>query len=1113
MTKDDLFAMVDGEDERKDNNSKGILKDNTMPIPSQRRVSFAPEVTLHKFKNVEYPQSKRRRTVGYQVDESPHIIERTDSFLNNQDVTDQPKLLQDSSDEEEFERKDVVVNSLQSAMTYDSDDEERTMELTGQIKLSPRPAENLYQEDDEEQTMDLTGQIKLSPRKLDYKPSPRYNDNERIMELSGRLTLSPKNNNEIRTFTLSNIQPENPKEIESFGGLIGQAENSEINKIAHPDEGPEQNEDEGEEETMELTGQIAQIQKPTLQEISDPTDIQGKDQPPSENIVQKLFPIYSNLTDISEEDLQILRNEEEDEKKLHEETEQKEATFPSSVHDLEAGDMELTQVPRLSFSSHQTFTQIINENLADFENISMNITENLSRTTHYQKSSPKPEGSPRQTIEQEPANNIPTNEVSDFANADQKSAQPNAPKVSDDTDHDVEVTMDFTNVRPFTEEEPKNEITKEREDMTMDMTMVQPFTIEKPSSTKEREDMTMDITMVQPFTIEKPSTTISSGTGQRSNVEENTADQNTPIIDMAADFTTLKPLVSTNKSENAEGENIIPGNDDQKDSQKGTVNDHKYDIEQEITPVLNFLTVSADEDVPSQNQASQPMDLTQESRIDTIESYGDTSENNIEDVSTTMIPLAEISTTEVVNEDYSPVTLKEFMEDIHVNFYDDLDMGKSYRASISNFNLNHTLGLHDYAKAIPKLELLALYEFSCAELKKNIDDGRKVFDSYNQTIIVNNPPLFNDYYSLDYDARLDMNLKFQQLKDYTRFQSREDWYTWRKQLTSNLINELNDKQSNFSDDGKNLDQAVSRLESIQTKGSDKILRLRERLAYIRKCKQQLSQMNTDDIKRIESNLLDNNQETKLISNQIDAKSNILAAINEHIENSTREYEHTNSEINALRLLKNYETNDIKVLHITKKFLHKYTKLKFLGMEGKQTTYKFDDTFIVKFDFEHLQKNLGISIQKRQDTVAANQIKNKFLLDHVSLQLVSFINTGSIVEQFRLFSELWNGLKALDREIYKISLGCPITWDYNNDTIHFSYVYCNFENDYKLNVNCGLRVRDILDFTKLIKVELEVLRGTSLTKTVILDDLEKDMYRSGVVSRSTFEKLLARIGIA
>lgn len=1143
MTKDDLFVMVDGEDDRKFNPSKGILKDNTMPIHyNQRRVSFAPEVTLHKFKHVEYAQSKRRRiTIGYEADG----IERSFETTNEKAIiTDQPEMLQDSSDDDfetmERDAESVIhqMSILQGETSHFSDldnEEEKTMELTGQVKLSPSKNMNSEFGDDEEQTMDLTGQIKLIPKKLDYS-SPKSNDEterERIMELSGRLTLSPRNN-EIVNFSLSNLVPQKSQtEEDIFHSSSSEIANLKDSKwIADTGHPLSQNDDlkndgEDEEETMELTSQIKYTSVPTYKPYESPQKALKENslQAPPENLQESLQEIaqddstgevrqnitkevvnlnqisqnenssqsivlqnpsqpnlshkslasYSNLTDISEEDLLILRNEGQEDKKMDDgklNDNQKAQIFTSSEDEMEPEDMELTEIPKYKYSTSD-LSQGTNEEYTDSRQIPMEITESLSKSTAHQLGFPE-----------EKANEARTPFDSKFEN-DSKHLSTGTETVSDlidgdvnDDNHEVEVSVDLHSGKSSTDE-----------------------------SLKDRD--ATNLTTPLAFSVKKHQQVLQDETNSK--FEPFTEIEGVRNDDITMDLTTAKPFVTTLEVRPKDNKNGQNEQNHEKQNDHFLIDENRK--EHEIAPVPSpFILDSVNDLDVLQNQESQPMELTQNSRVDIIESYGDLSENNVEEVSTIMVPLAEVSHSEVVNEEYTPVTLNEFMEDIHVNFYDDLDMGKSYRASISNFNLKKTFLIFDYAKSLPKLELLALYEFSCAELKKNIEEGRKVFAAYNETIIVNNPPLFNDYYSLDLDGRLNMNLKFQQLKDYTRFQSRDNWYAWRKQLITNLIDELTNKQQNLLEDERNLDLAVSKIQSIQHTAKDRILRLKQRLAYIRKCKHELSQLSVSEVKRIKSNLFENVQESKLLAQEIEVKSDTLDKLRGKIESARREYESLNSEITELKLLKNYEANDIKVLDLTLKFLHKYTNLNFLGMEGKTMKYIFDDTFLLKFDFEDVHNGLEISVYKQEKQNSKLKIKNNFLFDKVVARLISFVTSGSIIERFRLFFALWNGLKKLDEEIYKISLSCPITWDYKNDTIFFSYVFYNFENSYKLGIDCSLGIKEIFDFRNSTKVNLEVLRGGSLRKEIVLDDLERAVYKSEIFSRLTFASLLEKIGI-
>lgn len=1367
MTKDDLFAMVDGEDERK-TAVRGILKDNTMPIPSQRKVSFAPEVTLHKFSNVGYPQSKRRRTtLGYESGGTLHTIERDQNEVDA-NVSLQPQMLQDSSDEEDHPQALISTNIDKSI--YDSDlEKEQTMELTGQIKLSlllnDTSSNHPPNDDDDEQTMELTGQIKLSPKKIQQlRNSPNKSNrsifphDDKILELSGRLTLSPENN-EVQSFTITKkVEPiqfnlpelqypsseqksdnndvtknndkdvytssvgQEPLILESITSKVlndqdilnekdGEGDQYSLNgkndgsyqdalqktenvnpeqtvddrehdsplfeRPKSPEYVPTSTEDMNEEQTMDLTGQmnLPDISIPKLQEIVDPSDGIPYLPPPRK---------FSYLTDISEEDLQLSISNEEDSKPIEhkfvdlnntaipdlvsnsnsakfdtnddflkkdhntgmEDREDSETSnkipeidqdqgsdkeLPTENH-LDVEDMELTEVPRFSFTSQQSFSKTINEEVSKYGQISMEMTESSKTTINYTISSPKhddietmhvstgnhvqdpilenlagiendaeltmdftniqpPQTSkdindmefttphPFKTSKEEsisPINNyeVATNSLTPEPQANVEKAASDFPRVENNDEISMELTTIHTglhnhnqaanpelvsqNVNPkpdvstyeeTVEFESSNDHNQHMTDVTMDFTMAKPYTTtaqitqqenlepEKLNQSEEqKDDMTMDFTIVKSI-INPKIQSVESETHEKS--DGNSADEFSDAFDESGKESETQDIADVNKATRhpAEENPIIDNGGIQR-----LEPDHEELSENNDLPIIDTLDKIGSPDLtlgeiqllnrlsesdtkvddnlenkerlkssslsskliapilpePAYSHGSQPMELTQESRVDIIDTYPDTTGLNIEEVSTTMIPLAEASFTETVDGDYKQVTLNEFMQDIEVNFYDDFDTSGGYRASISNHSLNKTFAPIDYAKAVPKAELLGEYKFSCDDMKRTIEEAKKALAMFNQSILLNNPPLFNEYYSLDEDVRFAMNLKFQSLKDFSRSQSKRSWYEWRKVQTKALIEKLVHKRDNITHDSDNLRTKILSLVQDQSTSAKKLQTLKDELNIVRLGKQQLSRFNEEEVSRLEERLSTTREELNTL-----IKSKLKAG--EH----DNEYEILKSEVKSLRLNNKYNSEAVKSLELALKILRGYTNLEFVTLD-ELLNFIFDKIFLVKIDYKSTPGGLDISFHSKGD--GQNQIKHKHLLTTIGLELFSVEKTGDVVADFIFFSKLWAGFKSFDKEVYKVSLSYPTSLSYHNNELQVSFVYYNQKLDYKLKIDCSLELKDILLFSSSIRVKTKILRGKLPSLSSILDDLEKSLLGSKIFSRNLFGELLTNLGI-
>ena len=1044
--------MADDHEVPKVNPSKGILRDNTVPIlGSRRRVSFAPEVTLHKFQNVEYPSSKRRRTIGFQYSDSGSATESTSSF-SGYDIVGSSGSTEDVASGGEVEKqhnsdlantRELLVDS--SDLSEDSNNEESNRPQINEVEKN---------DDDEEVPMELTDQIKFVPQQgqeNDLQRDENHDDEEQTMEFTGQI------------------------EYEIMQQIL---KSSILNSRYTGDKQEEEEEEEDDvEQTMEFTGQISTaniiIPRPQLDEIGEEPEKTGdEDSQLKINIPNQGSPdkdkdkvvttkeIQGNENNNVRDQIQIdedrqnnskVKDRENDDEMQAEEGEKLDSSLRIEHRDLttekenpqdadEEVDMEQTDV--ISMVNQQRMFGAID----DDGQVTMEFTQSISKTTQFSVSDSTSDRELLQTSRDDQQDLIKEHSLQNPIEGGI-----DEPKQGDD----VEVTMDFTLQKPFQSDMVgSNNVEPKVEEM---------YGESQNEMTNDNDNQESEVRKISSENAEIPD-----------NESKNT---NTEDVNEA-----------TNLADERERVNDSP-------------------IGSEQAPEL-------------EPYGSQPMELTQEDRVDTIETFADeVSLNSIKEVvSTSTVPLADISR-DLEDDHYSPVTLKEFMEDIHVNFYDDLDMGSDYRTSFSNITKEYTI--EDYSIALPKLELLGLYEFSCEELKKNIEEGRKVFAEYNNTIEINNPPLFREYYSSDENTKLNMNLKLQQLKDYARLQSKKIWYDWRTQLTENLLHELSIRLQNMQNDKESLTTDIVKVDELRKISKERLESLRLRMDHARQLKQKLSELDKDEFLRIKESLLKTGSELLSIKNELEMKNKQFLELSAKIRQISSDQEHLQRGISeckkTLSRYRNYDRDEIVLLTLKFKFLQQYSKLDFVSMNDKIMDFEYDKTFNVSFDFRDISNphNLMVSTIPNESKKAENGrgfvIKNKFL-EELTVSILKNVQASNMIDKFQAFAKIWKQAKQFDRDIFKIGLICPVSSDLKGSTLTISFSYCNFVKDYKLHISCVLELEQLLDYLNKIAIDLELLRGSSISKSMIENDLKNDVPKTGILSERNIKQLQLNLNV-
>lgn len=173
---------------------------------------------------------------------------------------------------------------------------------------------------------------------------------------------------------------------------------------------------------------------------------------------------------------------------------------------------------------------------------------------------------------------------------------------------------------------------------------------------------------------------------------------------------------------------------------------------------------------------------------------------------------------EVVSE-VERISLQDFLDMTKIRFMDLSTTKRRHTAAPALFHdteveeKEETLDRYVVAGActLPEYEL---YQHACHEMKKYISDGRHFVRTMEANVLEENPMLFSEYLVAPPDQRAVMDNQFKNLKTNARLEARGEWYTWRSTLLQDLKSGLLSTMDGFKRDESKLATQEQLLDAV-----------------------------------------------------------------------------------------------------------------------------------------------------------------------------------------------------------------------------------------------------------------------------------------------------------
>lgn len=648
----------------------------------------------------------------------------------------------------------------------------------------------------------------------------------------------------------------------------------------------------------------------------------------------------------------------------------------------------------------------------------------------------------------------------------------------------------------------------QNEEVTMDITTVfskQSIEINGPSNPPEEEEVTMDIT--KPFTANPPSTEPILETVQETEQE---------TIQETVQETVQEPHQETDQNSVNQSEN------NEETSHQDEVLDVVSDSQSqpmELTQQSTNLIVENGVDV-----TSQPMELSQENGVVVEESNKrqlseepdqiakKSKYNDYEMSTTTTIPLAEVSNQSIdlgnesdEDDDFEPVSLNEFLGEIGVRFYDDLEIGSHPANRISLALSDKEFEMEDYYKANNKLPILEVFQLSCRELTTKINQDKDQYDSIKDSIFPENQDLFKSYFKASFPEQLNLKSQFQLIKELARQQAKKIWYDWRIKLMNNILNDLQVNFEVLEHDKLIIVNNIEILDSVYDQIKHQYSILKQELTSTIESQTEFKKIDVSQIKDFKNNLMNINQELNDYQQRISEKQKELNDINALIGEKDEEISSLRAKLaeteDQLKDRKKFTAAEIETLTLRFKVLQAVSKLKYIESGDHKAVFEFDNVFKVEIDFDNLTDSQSISYNIIDERIPTSIYNHEVLTKFITHMNSS--SSSSVLQNFSDFKKNWKALSQVSREIYKVSLKFPVDINIVDNDLQFTVRYYSRKNDFKASFTASISLKDILEYSSKVKVAGTVLRSPEeLTNDFIVDSFLAETVSNNLLTKST-----------
>lgn len=1013
--------------------ARSILKDNTAPLPStSRRVSFAPEVTLHQIEVIN--PNKRRKTDGgasgytslssesdFEVvhylsqqelmkEDNDHLMNLSPVGIRNKDVQgdefndssdDGSKPLTDSSDEENRDGGEVTRPELSSAH-----------------KHAIEVVKNVDGREETEMSMELT--VRGSGTSLEKEKNGETVHNVPLIYASDEDADYSSNDEEV--VNSFNTEDNGEEEDMQLTGMVQKFHsNQPVDSIDEP-------------EDMQLTGPITATSRRYRQPSAGSDDDGGDD--------------TINLTTLmSKVDEARTRNQ------------------IGNGEDFQQGGGEGRILDH---------NQKIGEEVDDASN--MELTERVSRIVpHVPILKPNLEALPDVDDDEEDGEISVTKDDGD-ANTPVGETEVQEPV-------DMEVTEPVKSEAVYHEQE---KLIKETTTGTQEMELTQP--IQKPSGEVQLGGFDDQVLQNQDMELTQPVKALISKPQLSASIEENIQEKTlgldsslSKIADESEDVAHGKSVVNMDFTKRQ-----APLTDSQQSMEltqtRTIISRHDHGLllvdgivtatsskrhEQQTTTKTSLLNIANEPLQEASNGKEEERLMVNEASEDVVDRFAN----------------------------YKPVPLSQFLDDVNLKFYTDIDsINRSLIGMDSAESTTHQPpSIYDLILAIPYKEIHALSDFIVKELQNYIRDGEQVFQEFSTQIGNDNLPIMKEFYTTKDDRERDaMIISLNNIKILAKLESKSTWYKWRSTLTQNVIDEMDKQLDLLKQCQKDLDDYLQILDKQAAQANEYKKELITKLQRLRNAKQTMGSLSQEQVNDMRYAFSQLKSELKDLAEKVNQARNKLVQLDQSLVELSVQKRDLLKQVNDVEfdLEKRKAYTKEEKIGIKKKHeqLTDLTRLKYVRTEGTSNmVFVYDGMVTIKIDFVKHSFQVG--------EIQSNEFDFKQLINHIYRFPISKYGEQKVnpLVEWGRFKSYWQKLVQFDKVLGFIRFQWPvrlISGKEDNDVIRFQFDYFDFGKRKKYIVEGSLAVVSLLEFESSIVFTVKPARKFNLDDKEVNETLSK-----------------------
>ncbi|KAK9478595.1 Spc7 kinetochore protein-domain-containing protein [Lipomyces japonicus] len=274
------------------------------------------------------------------------------------------------------------------------------------------------------------------------------------------------------------------------------------------------------------------------------------------------------------------------------------------------------------------------------------------------------------------------------------------------------------------------------------------------------------------------------------------------------------------------------------------------------------------------------------------------------------------------NDNYEPISLNEFLRMASVQFLEGLNTKRRNTTFIQAADVISEPTFADTVQSkLLHCPMLELFEFSCRELRKNIEEGDELFSRLEAETTEENPLLFKQYLSSSIDQQAAFCAQFKTIKNFARLKSKGVWYEWRSKLLDGVMSGLSKNLTSLQADLQSLTRFEQDLAPSLQDISSRHAELKSNLEALRQRRSEVNDCNKEELAAVRERVRLFEQET---ADKEAVKSGLLqeqSLTERSIQNSTLSIESTKNDItNAERLIEENKSVDSSEILVNKEIL-------------------------------------------------------------------------------------------------------------------------------------------------------------------------------------------------